>query len=281
LLFRVKICIISAHGSISLMTRMTYTHIIYNIENHIATISLSRPEKRNALNDLLIQELTDVFTQSNKNSSIKVVTLTGSNTVFCSGADLDYLQKLSLFSLAENQEDSRKLMKLFQTIYEMRKPIVAIVNGPAIAGGCGLATVCDFILASKEHARFGYSEVRIGFVPALVLVFLIRRIGEGRARELVLSGTTIDAMRAYEMGLVTEVVEHNKLSTRAIEFAQRLVEDNSSNSMSLTKEMIATLHNMDFMQALEYAANMNAVARMTEDCKKGIAAFLNKEKIHW
>lgn len=260
---------------------MGYTAITYNVEDRIAEVVLARPEKRNALNDTVIRELTDVFSQANKNPSVKVVILAGSGTTFCSGADLDYLQRLSAYSLAENQEDSHKLMKLFQSIYETKKPVIAVVNGPAIAGGCGLATVCDFILASRDHAKFGYSEVKIGFIPALVLVFLVRRIGEGRARELLLSGNVIDADRAYEVGLATEVVEHDRLYVHAKEFAHQLVENNSANSMSLTKEMLSTLHNMDFLQALEYAANMNAVARMTDDCKKGVAAFLKKEKIQW
>lgn len=260
---------------------MGYTHITYSVENRIAEIVLARPEKHNALNDVVIRELTEAFSQANKNPSVKVIILTGSETAFCSGADLDYLQRLSTYSLADNREDSHKLMKLFQLIFETKKAVIAAVNGPAIAGGCGLATVCDFILGSKEHARFGYSEVKIGFIPALVLVFLVRRIGEGRARELVLSGTIIDAARAYEIGLITEIVEHRRLIVRAKEFASQLVEGNSGNSISLTKEMLGTLHNMDFLQALEYAANMNAVARMTDDCKKGIQAFLKKEKIQW
>jgi len=260
---------------------LSFSQLTYQIEDRVAEVALARPEKRNALNDVLIQELTDALTQANKTPSVKVVVLTGSGKVFCAGADLEYLQKLSAYSLAENQEDSRKLMKLFQIIYEMRKPIIAKVNGPAIAGGCGLATVCDFVFASREQAAFGYSEVKIGFIPALVLVFLSRRIGEGRARELVLSGKTIDASKAKEIGLVTEVVDHDQLSTYARNFAGELVSSNSSSSMALTKEMFTTIANMNFIQALEYAANMNAVTRMTEDSKKGIAAFLKKEKIQW
>lgn len=260
---------------------MGHSHLTYRVENRIAEITLSRPEKRNALNDVLVQELTDVFSQTGKNSSVKVVILTGSEQSFCAGADLEYLQKLSAYSLAENQEDSRKLMKLFQLIYEMRKPVIAMVNGPAIAGGCGLATVCDFIIASREHARFGYSEVKIGFVPALVMVFLVKKLGEGKARELVLSGRVIDAQQANQIGLVTQVVDHRQLNAVTRELAQELAENNSANSMALTKEMLTTIHHMDFVQALDYAANMNAVTRMTDDCRKGITAFLKKEKIQW
>lgn len=260
---------------------MSFTHLTYSVNNRIAEIALNRPEKRNALNDILIQELTEAFSSANKNPNVKVVILSGSGKVFCAGADLEYLQKLSAYSLSENQEDSRRLMKLFQLIYELRKPVIAKVNGPAIAGGCGLVTVCDFIFASEEHAMFGYSEVRIGFIPALVLVFLTRRIGEGRARELVLSGETITAQRAKEIGLVTETVAHSELDAYTLNYAQRLAENNSAASMARTKEMLSNIGSMEFAQALEYAANMNAIARMTDDCKKGIEAFLRKEKIQW
>jgi methylglutaconyl-CoA hydratase len=260
---------------------MGYTHITSLVENRIAHIRLSRPEKRNALNDVLVRELTEAFSQVGRNSGAKVIILSGSKQAFCAGADLSYLQKLSTYSLDENKEDSRNLMKLFQTIYEVRKPVIAMVNGPALAGGCGLATVCDFVFASKEHARFGYTEVKIGFLPALVLVFLTRRIGEGRARELLLTGKIVDAATALSLGLITEVVDHNKLEGRTLEFANELVEGNSANSMALTKEMLTTIRNMDYAQALEYAANMNAMTRMTDDWKKGVAAFLNKEQNTW
>lgn len=260
---------------------MNFSQLTYQVSDRVAEATLARPEKRNALNDVLIQELTEAFTQANKNPSVKVVVLTGSEKAFCAGADLGYLQKLSTYSLAENQTDSNLLMKLFQLIYELRKPIIAKVNGPAIAGGCGLATVCDFVFASRQHAVFGCSEVKIGFIPALVLVFLGRRIGEGRARELVLSGKTIGPEKAKDIGLVTEVVDHDKLSKYTKDFAQELVVSNSSSSMALTKEMLSTIGNMNFTQALDYAANMNAMTRMTEDCKKGIAAFLKKESIQW
>jgi methylglutaconyl-CoA hydratase len=260
---------------------MNFTQLKYAIDNRVCEIVLARPQKRNALNDTLINELTDAFGQANKSQNVKVVVLTGSGTTFCAGADLEYLQKVLAFSLSENQDDSRRLMKLYQLIFELRKPVIAKVNGPALAGGCGLATVCDFVLASREHALFGYPEVKIGFIPALVLVFLTRRIGEGKARELVLSGKTIDASKALEMGLATEVVSHDELDSHTRRLADELASGNSASSMALTKEMLTSIHGMDFMQALEYAANMNAATRMTDDCKKGIAAFLKKEKITW
>lgn len=260
---------------------MNFEQIKFSIENSIAWIKLNRPEKRNSLNDSLIIELTNAIIYSNKNSETKAVILTGEGNSFCSGADLEYLQKMSTFSLDQNKEDSKKLMKLYQLIYEIRKPTIAMVNGPALAGGCGLATVCDFIIASKENAKFGYPEVKIGFIPAIVMIFLIKRVGEGRARELILSGKVIDAIYAKEISLINEYIEHEKLIEFTTKFVKELLVNNSINAIGLCKEMISNFGNLDFKRSLEYAANMNAAARMTEDCKKGVKAFLNKEKPRW
>lgn len=250
-------------------------------KERIAIITLSRPEKRNALNDVMIRELTEAFSFFGKNGTYRAIILKAEGNAFCAGADLEYLQKLSQFTFEQNQEDSRNLMKLFKTMYELKKPIIAMVNGPALAGGCGLATICDFIFAAKEKAQFGYTESRIGFIPAIVMVFLVRRIGEGRAREMVLSGEIFSAKEALDFGLITDVVDDDKLEKFTIEFAEQLIEKNSGSSLALAKEMFANINNMDTTQALEYAATMNALTRMTEDCKKGISAFLNKEKVKW
>ncbi|MEK9135680.1 MAG: enoyl-CoA hydratase-related protein, partial [Bacteroidota bacterium] len=146
---------------------------------------MNRPEKRNALDDMLVKELTSAFVAAGKDQSVKVVILAGAGPAFCAGADLDYLNKVAQFDLEENRADSQQLANLFRVIHELRKPVIAIVNGPALAGGCGLASVCDFVIASEENAKFGYTEVRIGFIPAVVMIFLIKRVGEGKARELV------------------------------------------------------------------------------------------------
>lgn len=260
---------------------MNYETIKFNIIENILEVVLNRPEKRNALNNVLIEELTEVFQRFSKNSDIKAIILTGAGSAFCSGADLEYLDRISKYSLEENKEDSTKLMRLYSTIYETKKPTIAMVNGPAIAGGCGLATVCDFIIASKENAKFGYPEVKIGFIPAIVMVFLIKRIGEGLTKELVLTGKLYDAIEAKSLNLINEYVEHEKLRDYTFEFAQKLTSDNSSLAIGLCKDMIINFGNLNFKQALEYASNMNAVARMTEDCKKGIRAFLEKQKIKW
>lgn len=228
----------------------------------------------------MIEELTTVFEQVNQKEDIKVVILRGAGKVFCAGADLAYLQQLQTNSYSENLEDSLRLKKLFEIMYTLSKIVIAEVHGHAIAGGCGLANVCDFVFAAPE-AKFGYTEVRIGFVPAIVKVFLLRKVGESRAKELLLSGDLIEAQKAYEYGIVNFLVEKDQLREEVLQFAQKLCSANSGQSMEMTKKMIGRIQEMPFSDALNYAAEMNADARGSDDCKKGIAAFLNKEKIEW
>jgi methylglutaconyl-CoA hydratase len=165
-------------------------------------------------------------------------------------------------------------------IYTSPKVIIAQIQGHAIAGGCGLATVCDFSFSIKA-AKFGYTEVKIGFIPAIVKVFLIRKIGEGKAKQLLLDGDLISAVEAKDLGLINWVVEENELEDQVFAYAQKLIKQNSGQSMALTKEMIAKVQERNLDDGLEYAASMNAKARGTSDCQKGITAFLNKESIEW
>jgi methylglutaconyl-CoA hydratase len=260
---------------------MEFTQIKYEVDHRIATVTLARPEKHNALNDRLIAELAAAFSQVQKDPDVKVVILQGEGESFCSGADLGYLQQVSQYDFQQNQQDSNNLMKLFLQIYTLRKPVIALVQGAALAGGCGLATVCDIVLASRETSTFGYTEVRIGFIPAIVMVFLVRRVGEGRARELTLQGKRINAEEAYEIGLVNKVVAETELSTAGRRLAEDLIEKCSGSSMGLIKELLARIHGMSTTDALDYAANLNALTRMTDDCKRGIDAFLKKEQIQW
>lgn len=260
---------------------MNYTRIKYAVDQRICSITLSRPDKRNALDDKMVDELSAAFYQAQKDSNCKVIILKGEGESFCSGADLSYLQRISNYDFNQNQEDSANLMKLFLQIYTNRKPVIASVRGPAIAGGCGLATVCDLIVASRETAKFGYTEVKIGFIPAIVMVFLIRRIGEGRARELALRGNFITADEALELGLINKVVPETELDEYSLELAGELVRNSSGSSMGLIKELVARIHGMSTNDALDYAANLNALTRMTDDCKRGIEAFLKKEPLKW
>jgi methylglutaconyl-CoA hydratase len=260
---------------------MQFTRLLYETVNRKATITLNRPEKRNALDDVMVAELTAAFTQAARDQNVKVILLQANGAAFCAGADLDYLSRIAAYDLEENRADSTKLASLFRTIYELRKPVIAVVNGPALAGGCGLASVCDFVIASEERAAFGYTEVHIGFIPAIVMIFLIKRVGEGRARELILRGNTINALDARRIGLANVVVPESQLEATVTALADELIQNNSLHAMGLCKEMLSKLNGLNVADALEFAANMNAAARMTSDCKAGIAAFLNKEKIHW
>ena len=249
-------------------------------EERIGVITLCRPEKKNALNDQLVAELTEAITQLDADENIKVIILKAEGDVFSAGADLDYLQKLQNFSYEENLADSNKLKELYLKIYSGKKIFISQVEGHAIAGGCGLATICDFCFAVPE-AKFGYTEVKIGFIPALVSVFLSRKIKGADVRELLLTGNLIDAARAEEIGLINSVIEKNKINDWVKQFAQSLCEEVSSQSIEATKELLSKIPSMNLNDGLNLAAEMNAKARASDDCKKGIAAFLNKEKLIW
>lgn len=252
----------------------------YQCENRVAYIILNRPEKRNALNFEMVSALKDALNKAAEDSNCKVIVIRSSAEVFCSGADLASLQKMQSNTWEENFKDSKHLAELFELIYSHAKPIIAQVEGAALAGGCGLANICDFTFATPE-SKFAYTETRIGFVPAIVMVFLIRKIGEAQARPLLLSGDIIPATQAYQMGLVYQLIPAESISKTVSEFAEKLANQCSGQSLALTKKMIAEVQNLTWENAVNYAAKNNADARQSEDCKKGIQSFLNKEKIIW
>lgn len=252
----------------------------YSVKERIGRITLNRPDKRNALSPEMVEGLKHAFDRAAKDDQVKVIVLNAKGEAFCAGADLAYLQQLQNFSFEENLDDSNQLKELFMNIYTHPKVVIAQVQGHALAGGCGLASICDWVFAVPE-AKFGYTEVRIGFIPALVSVFLLRKLGEGAARELLLSGELIAAERAQVIGLINRVVSADKLEIEVNDFASRLISSNSAESMKLTKKLIAEVQGMNLSQALQHAAESNAHARGTNDCKRGIEAFLNKEKIIW
>jgi methylglutaconyl-CoA hydratase len=254
--------------------------VLTEITDRIGIITLNRPEKRNALSPELIAGLHQAFEEMNANEEVKIIVLRSIGKAFCAGADLAYLQQLQDFSYEENLEDSRKLMSLFNLIYSLPKVVIAEIQGHALAGGCGLATVCDFAF-SVPDALFGYTEVRIGFVPALVSVFLQEQIGAAKTQELLLSGEFISSTKAAELGLITGVEPAEFLGKTVQEFASKLITQNSSFSMSKTKTLLRQLNETERNKSLELAAEANAKARAHEDCKKGIAAFLNKTSPDW
>ncbi len=254
--------------------------ITYQVQDRVARITLNRPDKRNALNPEVVRALKTALTNAEADANVKVVLLDAAGDAFCAGADLDHLQKLQQNSFTENKVDSQELRFLFQQVHELKKVVVAQVQGPALAGGCGLATVCDFVFAS-EKATFGYTEVKIGFIPAIVMVFLVKKIGDQRARALLLGGQPVTAAEAQALGLVFRVTATATLHEETWRWVQALVQHNSGEAMERTKKMLATLQDLPLAQALDAAVEQNAQARATHDCQAGISAFLEKRKITW
>ncbi len=252
----------------------------YEVKDRVGYITLNRPEKRNALSYEMVSEIKIAFMNAEADKECKVIVIKGSGEAFCAGADLAYLQQLQTNTFDENLADSRHLMELFQFIYHSKKVVISQINGPALAGGCGLASVCDFSFATPE-STFGYTEVKIGFVPAIVMVFLVRKVAEKNAREMLLTGDVFKADKALQYGLINYIIEPEELDDVVFKFAQKLCKQTSMQSVELIKEMLANVQSMDVNEALEYAAQTNAKARATDDCKRGIAAFLNKEKLSW
>lgn len=259
---------------------MGFEHILYNVAERIATITLHRPEKRNALNGAMVAELRTALQQAGADEHVKVIVLKGSGEAFCAGADLDYLQQLQRNTRKENLADSKELMQLMLQIYHHSKVVIAQVEGHAIAGGCGLVTLCDLSYVVPE-AKLGYTEVKIGFIPALVSIFLVRKIGEGRARDLLLTGRLITAEKAEVYGLVNEVVPADRIAAHVEKVAADLCTGASANSLKLTKKLITDVFDQPLENALEQAARLNAETREHTDCQRGIQAFLAKEKMVW
>jgi methylglutaconyl-CoA hydratase len=248
--------------------------VIYVVEGPFALITLNRPEKRNALNDELISGLKEALREADSSSSVRVILITGAGADFCSGADLAALQKISESSVTENLEDAQSLMELFALIRRVRVPVVAAVRGRALAGGCGLATACDLVLAARS-ARFGYPEVKIGFVPAMVMAILRRNVSEKRAFELITRGTEIGADEAERIGLVNHVYEDGQFEMEVEKYLSGF-ERASRSAVMLTKRLLYHMDAMTFDAALQAGVDVNAIARMTEDCQQGIARFLKK-----
>jgi len=254
---------------------MVYSFISIAKLHPLAYITMMREEKRNALSPELISELSSALDELRSDEDVHVVILKGQGNTFSAGADFAYLQKISENGPEENLADSRTLRDLLWKIYTFPKFTIAQVHGAALAGGCGLATVCDVIFAADD-SQFGYTETAIGFIPALVSIFLVRKIGEQHARELLLSARKISAEDAYSLGLAQYVVPCATLDESVKQYALQ-VSKNSQSAIALTKSLLASQHGMSLEAGLEYAASMNALARGTEDIKKGIAQFLTKK----
>jgi methylglutaconyl-CoA hydratase len=242
-------------------------------ENQVAVIKLNRPEKRNALHPDLVKEFIIKAEEIKNDKTLRVLIITGEGKSFCAGADLEYLNKLREFNTVESEKASKILSELFLTVYKFPKPTIAAVNGAAIGGGCGLASVCDFIIADSRNAKFGYSEVKIGFIPAIVSIFLIKRIGEQNARKLFLTAEIITAGQAYNIGLADYLTDD--VVKESFSLAEKLL-GNSDYSMALTKNMINTISNFNVDEAVDYCIKLNTISRSSDDFKKGLESFLKK-----
>jgi methylglutaconyl-CoA hydratase len=257
---------------------MSYQTVQLKYEGRMATLTLNRPEKRNAISFELIDDLVRALDEVAKSDAI-VLIVTGAGKAFCSGMDLDNLKALLGRSPEQDLQDSQTMVQLFRSLYEFPKVTIAAVNGPAIAGGTGLALLCDFTLAVPD-AKFGYTEVRIGFVPAIVSTFLLRQVGEKQARDLLLTGRIIGAEEAARMGLINEIVTADKLMPRARELAALLIE-NSASSLRATKQLLTDHARVELNAHIDAAVRENAAIRSTADFREGITSFLEKRKPVW
>jgi methylglutaconyl-CoA hydratase len=249
--------------------------VLSSVEGPVAVLTLNRPEKRNALNDALVAGLKEALDDTESKESVRVIVITGAGADFCSGADLSALQKISESSITENLSDAQSLMDLFVMIRRVSVPVVAAVRGRALAGGCGLATACDLVLAARS-ARFGYPEVKIGFIPAMVMAILRRNVSEKRAFELITRGAEISADEAERNGLINHVFDDNSFEAEVETYVSGF-EKVSRSAVMLSKRLLYHMDGMNFETALQSGVDMNAIARMTEDCQRGIARFLKKD----
>jgi methylglutaconyl-CoA hydratase len=248
--------------------------LLEEVRDGVAALTLNRPEKRNALNAELVAALEEALDRAAGDESVRVVTLSGAGKDFCAGADLAELERMVAMGSEESLEDARSLGALFAKMRAHPRPLVAIVHGHALAGGCGLATACDVVLA-REDAELGYPEVRLGFVPALVMTILRRKVGEGRAFELVALGERYSAEAARGFGLVTQVFAAATFAADVERYVHRL-SSRPASAVALAKSLLYELDGLDFQRGLERAAQVNVEARMSEECRAGVRAFLEK-----
>ena len=255
-----------------------YTTIKVESDGAVSLLTLNRPEKRNAISTAMIADMLAAL-GAVEASSERVAIITGAGGAFCAGADLESLKSLATQSPEQNLDDARRIAGLFRRLWSFPKPLIAAVNGAALAGGCGIATLCDFTVAVPE-AKFGYTEVRIGFIPALVSMFLERQVGEKSARDLLLTGRIIDAAEAKEIGLLTKIVPAEQLLAAARDLAAKLVA-NSPESIRATKRLLVRASEAEIDRRLELALAENVAIRSTADFREGLAAFLEKREPRW
>jgi methylglutaconyl-CoA hydratase len=246
----------------------------YGVEDGVATLTLNRPDKRNALNGDLVAALKESLDRADADVSVRVVAIAGAGKDFCSGADLAELERIATLSSEENLEDARSLGALFTKIRALRCPVAAVVRGRALAGGCGLASACDVVLAD-EGAEFGYPEVHLGFVPAMVMAILRRKVVEGKAFDLVVNGARVGAAEAERLGLVTQVFASETFEAEARAYLDGLAK-RPPGAVALTKRLLYDLDGLSFDDGIERGAQVNVEARMSDECRSGVRRFLDR-----
>ena len=253
--------------------------ILTDQQGGVRILTLNRPDVRNALDTALRRALAEALAAAAADPGTRAVVVTGAGDAFCAGLDLRELQGMAERSAEENRADSREFADLLLQLATLPKPVIAAVNGPAVAGGAGIVTACDLAVMDRD-ARIGYSEARIGFVAALVSVFLVRQVGEKRARDLLLGARLITAEEAAAIGLVNEVSTPGQALTAAIDRARGLAR-NAPGSLAMTKTLLAGVPSMSLEDGLRYAVEVNAVARERDELREGVRAFLDKREPTW
>src|SRR5215467_13429326 len=251
------------------------TDIIYEVKNGVAFITLNRPDKRNALNDRIISELREAMVAAEADDQIRVIILRGAGKDFCAGADLAQLEKSAQASVLENLEGASRMAELFLTMRRLKKPVIAAVHGRALAGGAGLASACDMVLAARS-AQFCYTEVKIGFVPAIVMSIARRNLGEKRAFEILATGKTFSAEEAATIGFINRVCDDAEFEMEVEKFAAE-VSQLSASALMLTKRLLYQIDSMGFEQAIRAGVDLNVIARQTPDCQNSVRKFLSKK----
>ena len=256
-----------------------YQFILYSVKNFVATVTLNRPEIHNAFNDVMIEELKDVFQRIAKDERVRVVVLTGSGKSFCAGADLNWLRRVKDYTYRDNLEEAQRLADLFYQIYKLPKPTIARVNGSAIGGGMGLMAACDIAVA-VENAEFGHGEVKLGLAPSVISPYLLKRMGEGPCRELFLTGERFSAQKALQYGLINQVVSPAKLDQAVEEKVKQLL-SSGPKAVAICKELLQKVPQISLEEAKAYTTRMIASLRMSEEGQEGMAAFLEKRRPNW
>jgi methylglutaconyl-CoA hydratase len=253
--------------------------IKYSIKNKVAWITLNRPEIHNAFNETMISELLDLYKEIGEMPNVRVVVITGQGKSFCAGADLNWMGGVIKYSYKQNLNESLQLAELFYTMYSLPKPTIAMVNGAAIGGGAGMVAVNDFVIAS-DRARFSFSEVKLGLVPACISPYVIRRVGENRSRELFLSGERIDAQKAFHIGFVNQVVAPDELEKAVKQQMDQLL-SSGPNALTICKDLLEKVPQMSLEQAKKYTAESIAALRVSDEGQEGMKAFFEKRKPNW